>query len=249
MILSLIKHAENNQRKIFGLVLTALLALGSGGCRTATAPGAARSEPYRPITPQIETAAALDHPRQAPAPQTQQRLPPSPPVAENAVADQAEPRLRLLQPGDRLEVYLHGIPEPQQLPVVVDEAGFITMPLIGQVKVSGKTGSEVERQIENIYIKEEYYRNINCVVIPPTIQFFVRGEVKQPGRYPLTRDVTLLQAIALAGGYTEYAQPRRIAILRGSSSFNVNATRVERGEEPSPPIKPGDIIAVPRRWW
>lgn len=220
------------------------LMLGAAGCRTP-APEALRAEVYRPLPPE---RSAMETPVS-----TLPSRPPSRPDTEDAPVrhgvGEGEIRLRVLQPGDRLEIYLHGIPEPQQLPAVIDENGFITMPLIGQVRVAGMTGSEVERLIERLYVEQEFYRQITCVVIPPTIQFFMRGEVRQPGRYPLTRDVTLLQAIALAGGYTEYAQPRRVTVLRGPATFRVNVLRVERGEDPSPPIEPGDIIVVPRRWW
>lgn len=234
-----------------------MLALGSvfmvAGCR-APAPDADRSDPYRPTMPdfldqRMEPAAVAG---ERPSPPT---IPPptAPPAAETPVfpgideVTHAPARVRVLQPGDRLEVYLHGIPQPKELMVVVDEGGYITMPHIGQVNVSGKTGSEVERLIERRYIDEQYYRSITCVVIPPHVQFFVRGEVNQPGRFPLSRDVTLLQAIAMAGGYTDHASDRRITILRGSRSIEVNARNIERGRETSPPIKPGDIIVVPRR--
>ncbi len=249
-------------RRGYASVAMALIMLTLAGCRSAAPPQARRVDPYRPIVPDREYAVGVtsvgtpipDATTQAVATtetgdvsdgtQTTDTSPPSLETPERAGV-----RLRVIQPGDRLEVYLHGIPQPQQLPVVVDENGFMTMPMIGQVDVSGKTGSEVERLIERRYIDEGYFRSITCVVIPPNIQFFVRGEVKQPGRYPLTRDVTLMQAIALAGGYTEYAQPKRINVLRGASSFRVNAQRIERGEDQSPPIEPGDIIVVPRRWW
>lgn len=229
---------------------------GAGGCRT-TAPDAPRSEPYRPVTDGLDLGVAIiagrpetpvrpqtpptvpSVPRETPAPETA-AAPPSPPASET--------RLRTMQVGDRLEIYLHGIPNPQKLPVVIDENGFVTMPLIGQVRASGKTGSELERLIERMYIEKQFYRNVTCVVIPPPIEFFMRGEVRQPGRFPLHRDVTLPQAIALAGGYTEYAQPRRIRIHRGTESFVVDSRRIERGEVP-PSIEPGDIIVVPRRRW
>ncbi len=231
-------------------MLPLLLVFATAGCRSP-APDADRSEPYRPVAPDklaetaVPAAAAADP--VSPPPTVTLADPDLPQVAD--IAQPAAIRLRLLQVGDRLEVYLHGIPNPKELAAVVDEDGYITMPHIGQVQVAGKTGSEVERLIERRYIEEEYYRSVTCVVIPPRIQFFVRGEVKQPGRYPLTRDVTLLQAIAMAGGYTDHAQPRRINILRGSLSIDVNARNIERGQDPSPPIEPGDIIVVPRRRW
>lgn len=255
------KQIRAFRQKIGGLgciAMVALIAMISAGCRSPSPPLASRVDAYRPIAPGVENGSF------AAAPPTEASSPAmismegtgagdgTPLPSETAVpvpSARQEVRLRVIQPGDRLEVYLHGIPHPQQLPVVVDENGFITMPLIGQVPASGKTGSEIERLIEKRYIDGGIYRNITCVVIPPHTAFFVRGEVRQPGRYPLTRDVTLLQAIALAGGYTEYAQPRRIDIQRGTTSFRINAQRIERGEELSPPIQPGDIIVVPRRWW
>ncbi len=223
----------------------AVVLLVAGGCRTASPPQVMRAEPYRPVIEGRETTAvalvpATPEPATMPAPAS---------IAEVGRLRTAEPRLRTLRSGDRIEIYLHGIPNPQVLPAVVDESGFVTMPLLGPVQAAGKTGSELERLIEKMYIEQEYYRSITCVVIPPPIEFFMRGEVRQPGRFPLHRDVTLLQAIALAGGYTEFAQPRLVKIQRGTNSFTVDARRIERGEETPPPIEPGDIIVVPRRWW
>lgn len=252
------KHIKVLRQLIRGsgqVALVALVAMISVGCRSMSPPPASRVDVYRPVAPSPENGFLASAPTEASSPRITSTAGggmAAPPPAEGAgpaPSGRNEVRLRVIQPGDRLEVYLHGIPHPQQLPVVVDENGFITMPLIGQISAAGKTGSEIERLVEKRYVDDGIYRNITCVVIPPHTAFFVRGEVRQPGRYPLTRDVTLLQAIALAGGYTEYAQPRRIDIQRGSTSFRINAQRIERGEEVSPPIEPGDIIVIPRRWW
>ncbi len=229
-------------RTAWGVMTLLFMVLSCTGCRL-TMPDI-MSRIRRPATKLPEPEAiTLPDPIAIPVLNVQHQL------EESLDGHIGQTRLRVLQSGDRLEIYLHGIPESQNLPVVVDENGYITMPLIGQVRTAGKTASQLERLIEILYVEQDYYRSITCVVIPPRIEFFVRGEVRQPGRYPLTRDITLLQAIALAGGYTEYAQPRRINILRGSESFTVNARNIERGNKTSPPIKAGDVVVVPRRWW
>jgi polysaccharide export outer membrane protein len=74
----------------------------------------------------------------------------------------------------------------------------------------------------------------------------VRGEVLQPGRYKLTSGLTVVRALAAAGGYTEFANPRKVKILRGGKAFYVNLRELEQYPDRDIEIKPGDVMVVPR---
>jgi len=151
-----------------------------------------------------------------------------------------------LRARDPLVIQLIGIPEPAQLEFVIDDAGEISLPYLDPIRAEGLTLSELQRGIQRAYIDEGIYRRITVNVVIPTQSYFVRGEVRQPGRFPLTGGITVLQAIAAAGGYTEFANPRRINIIREGETLIENARQMEQNPEEDMPVKAGDVIIVPR---
>lgn len=154
---------------------------------------------------------------------------------------------RVLKRGDKVAIYLRDIPTPDQIKDEVDASGTVNLPLIGVVQVEGKTTSEVEDLIEKAYIEGGFYVKMSAIVTAEEDEYFVQGEVKREGRYPLTRDVTLLQAITTAAGYTDYAKRREIKIIRGEEVFVYDGERIEDRKDKDPLIKPGDIIIVQRK--
>ena len=162
----------------------------------------------------------------------------------------AEPiRYRRLKRGDKTAIFLRGIPISEDISEVVDDLGCVNLPLIGTVKLEGKTTSEAERLIENKYIHGGIYKSINVIIMSQPDKFLMQGEIKGPQKYGLVGDLTLLQAIAAAGGYTPYANPKKIQILRHNKKLYFNAVKIEDGKERDPLIRPEDIIFVPRKLW
>ena len=151
-----------------------------------------------------------------------------------------------LKPGDFIYVYLRGIPQEQQIEDQIDELGYITLPYINEVMAAGLTASDLERSIRSTYIDQQIYKNISVNVVLPSKFYYVRGEVKQPGRYPITANVTILQAIASAGGYTEFANSRKVQLLRGDKSQFISANDLERHPEKDVAVESGDVIVVHR---
>jgi polysaccharide export outer membrane protein len=91
----------------------------------------------------------------------------------------------------------------------------------------------------------------DTIVIPQADVVYVQGEVKTPGQVKFTRDLTILRAIAQAGGFTQLAAPNRVTLLREEDGKKSN-TRVKVSDmidEPSRdiPLRPNDIIIVPQR--
>jgi len=156
------------------------------------------------------------------------------------------PQAFALREGDHVLIYLRGIPEEQMIEDVVDEEGCITLPYLSRIKAAGLTTAQLEKKIRQAYISKKIYNDVTVNVVQPTRGFYVRGEVKQPGRFPLVGEMTLSRAIAQAGGYTEFANPGKIRIIRGDRTFYVNAKVIERHPERDIPITPGDVIVVPR---
>ena len=123
-----------------------------------------------------------------------------------------------MRPGDPIIITLRGIPGypggQQNIEGILDENGSINLPFLNFIEAAGKTASELEREILTRYVSEGYYRTLGVNIIIPTQSYFVRGEVRGPGRFPLTGGVTILQALAAAGGYTEFANKKS----RGSAA-------------------------------
>ncbi|MBF9149672.1 polysaccharide biosynthesis/export family protein [Novosphingobium jiangmenense] len=125
----------------------------------------------------------------------------------------------------------------------VDSTGNLSLQLLGQVKAVGLTLTELSALIER-RLREEGYMIAPKVAIDVLNYrpFYVLGEVGKPGSYPYVAGMTVLNAIALAGGYTYRAKQSKFELIRGPDnkkvSVDVNAT-----------VLPGDIIKVNERFF
>lgn len=153
-----------------------------------------------------------------------------------------------LKPGDPVIITLRGIPNmvEQNIEVQVDENGLINLPYINQVKAGGKTATEVEQAVQTTYLEKQIYKYITVNVVIPARSYYVRGEVRGPGRFPLMSRVTIVQAIAAAGGFTEFANPTKVEILRGSERIRVNVKELEQSPQRDRELEAGDVIIVYR---
>jgi len=156
-------------------------------------------------------------------------------------------RLRALDP---LVIMLLGIPQEKQMEVVIDEQGSITLPYIEEpIPAAGLTTSELEREIQCIYTENEIYREITVNIQTHAKIYYVEGEVKRPQEYVLNRRITLLQAIAAASGYTEYANKTKVTITRNGRVTTFNAKKIEKHPELDVPVEAGDRIKVHRSFF
>jgi protein involved in polysaccharide export with SLBB domain len=181
-------------------------------------------------------------------------VPPSPPSAP-AVAPAEDPavtlvsRGRVLQRGTRVTISLLSIPSPMVIEDKIDDQGRVSLPFIGQLRIAGMSTSAAEALIERTYIEEEFFVKVNATVVPEEQVFYIRGQVNRKGKFPMSRDVTLLQAISEAGGFTPFARESKIQITRhatGEIEFH-DAKRISKGQDPNPVIQPNDNINVHRR--
>jgi polysaccharide export outer membrane protein len=167
-----------------------------------------------------------------------------PPPATGVVGRTSPYRLRA---GDPVVVNLRDIlPRDETIEDIIDETGAINLPLIGRVVAAGRTTSELENEVQKRYIDEQYFKKITVNVVMPSQSYYVRGEVKAPGRFPLVTGVTMMQAIATAGGYTDWADPKKVKVMRGDKVMEYNARDLEKLPEKDPDVEPGDVIVVPR---
>lgn len=227
-------------------------ALLVAGCRTPAPDAGAELAPYLPDVPALEQLAGMAAEpvaQAAPAPAAPEAVS-APADATDVVGEATAPDLgmvRRLRHGDKVVVMLRGIPTPEDATDVIDESGEITLSLVGDLRIVDMTASEAEKAIRAAYMEGGYYSRINVMVLAQEDEYFVRGEVKREGRYPYTRELTLLQAVTTAGGYTEYARPSRVKVIRGEEVLWFDLERIEKLRDRDPGVKPGDIIVVPRR--
>nr|NUR38426.1 polysaccharide export protein [Sphingomonas sp.] len=132
----------------------------------------------------------------------------------------------------------------------VDLAGNISLPLIGQVRAVNLTTEQLDDQLtQKLGAKYLEHPDVSVAIKASTAHVVtVDGAVKEGGSFPVGGPISLIQAVAMAKGTTEDANPRRVAVFRTiggqrqAAAFDL--TSIRRGEMKDPQIYPGDIIVV-----
>ena len=146
--------------------------------------------------------------------------------------------------GDRVHIVVFGQKDlTGNYPV--DGTGRIAFPLIGEVQAGGLTAQQLAQEIAND-LNPEYLRNpkVSAEVLSYR-PFYILGEVTKPGSYPYVSGMTVINAVALAGGFTPRAKENDFSVTR----TEMNGKRVELDANQNTPVAPGDVITVPERWF
>jgi protein involved in polysaccharide export with SLBB domain len=148
-----------------------------------------------------------------------------------------------LGPGDqvRVTVFRH---EDLSGEFEIDGEGFFALPLVGEIMTAGLTARQLENEVE-IRLKSGGYL-VNPQVSIEVMNyrpFYIIGEVNNPGSYQYVNGMTVINAVALAGGFSYRAAQNDIVISRGGS----NGPQIEA--LPDTAVLPGDIIEVPERFF
>jgi len=156
-----------------------------------------------------------------------------------------------IAPNDLIEFDIFGVPDMKRS-VRVNASGVISLPLIGPVQVVGLTGQQAETQIAERY-QERYLQNPQVSVFIKeftTQRIAIEGAVLKPGIYPVTGQLSLLRALALAGGYAQYAELAEIMLYRSVNGERLSQTfdleKIRSGEQIDPEVLPDDVIVVKR---
>jgi polysaccharide export outer membrane protein len=158
----------------------------------------------------------------------------------------------LIGAGDILEITTWKEVDFSRAAILVRLDGMITFPLINDIQAKGQTPMQVKQAIEEKL--KDYVENPIVTVTVQTSgskRFYILGEVVNTGEYPLVKGLTVLQAFALAGGFTEWASKKEIILLRNEDGkekiFRVNYKDIIKGKDFSQNIKiqPDDTIIVP----
>lgn len=240
------------------LSIAILLSMAGGASAQAQRlPAATQPTGARP-------APAPTGPTQAPVAQPPAEAPRPPATSGSTVAPSSTPppsgpaRARSantapdyrLVPGDKLRIEVYRDAQlSQSLQVRPD--GKITLPLIGDVPAEGRTSTELRDAL--VTSLKEYNTNpVVTVIVVETVPpvFYVMGEVNSPGTFPIKGQVSAVQALAMAGGFKDFAKTTKIRILRkgkGGTQENLrfNYKDAAQGQGPEVYVQPGDTLIVP----
>jgi protein involved in polysaccharide export with SLBB domain len=154
-----------------------------------------------------------------------------------------------LKPADPIFVRFSGIMEQQALELVIDETGEIDLLHIDQsVVAAGLTTSELEDEIERLYIDGGIYKNVSVNVTMTAKVYYVQGEANAPGQFQLVSGTTLVQAIAGARGLTPFAS-KKVTVTRQGKIYTFSWKELEKNPSLDVKIEPGDVIKIWQSWY
>jgi polysaccharide export outer membrane protein len=158
-----------------------------------------------------------------------------------------------INPSDTLELTFAFTPEFNET-VTVQPDGYITLHGVGELPAAGQTLPELTESIKTAYSK--ILQDPEITVDPKDFEkpyFTVGGQVGKPGKFDWRADVTLTQAIAIAGGFTDASKHSQVLLFRRVSDqwteariINVKKMLSSRDLQEDPDLKPGDMLFVPK---
>ena len=152
-------------------------------------------------------------------------------------------------PRDVLEVTVFKVPDLSKV-VQVSEAGTINYPLVGELEAGGRTAREIEQDLTKL-LGTKYLQNPQIGVFVKEYnsqRVTVEGAVKKPGVYPIVGGMSLLQAVATAGGFENSADETILLIRQKSGSSSAgkfDVSKIRQGKAEDVPLEAGDVIVAP----
>jgi polysaccharide export outer membrane protein len=141
--------------------------------------------------------------------------------------------------GDVITVQVLGEEDLRREKIRLSDAATISYPILGEIRLAGKTVAELERLIRD-GLKGRYLVNPQVTVtINEYRSFFINGQIERPGGYPFIPGLTVRKAVSLAGGFKERASREKIFVIREE-----DRTQTPRKVDLNAAVHPGDIITV-----
>jgi polysaccharide export outer membrane protein len=157
-------------------------------------------------------------------------------------------------PGDSFDIIFELSPEFNQTGVAVQPDGYVTLHSVGDIYVQGQTVPELTQTLKQTYGKILHDPIVTVNLKDFEKPYFVAdGQVGKPGKYDLRGEVTLTQALAIAGGMNSEAKTSQVLLFRRISDewmeakvFNVKRMHIQGNLKEDPTIHPGDMLFVPK---
>jgi len=162
----------------------------------------------------------------------------------------AAPAARIIRPGDTIAVQVFREPELSAPKLVVDELGYVPLPLLGQVHAAGQTPAQLREviagQLGQRYLRHPQVTVAVTDVLPVTVA--VEGQVRTPGVFAVGANETLLTAVARAGSPAAEAKLNEVVVFRTVEGRRMGAVfdlaDIRAGRAPDPPLVDGDRVVV-----
>jgi polysaccharide export outer membrane protein len=138
--------------------------------------------------------------------------------------------------GDRILVTVYNEPD-LTIRARIDKSGVVNFPLLGNLSVSNKTPKQLASELEAKLLDGYMVKPLVSVLIEEYRPFYIRGEVRSPGVYPFSLELTVDQAVAIAGGFKDRASSSGWYIIRGKDKTKL---KVEKDTK----VLPGDVITI-----
>jgi protein involved in polysaccharide export with SLBB domain len=150
----------------------------------------------------------------------------------------------LLQPGEKIKITVYG-EEALTGEYDINPNGYVSMPLIGAIKATGRSQSEFARDVATKFSRGGFLQDPHVTVAVMQFKpFYVLGEATTPGEYPFRSGLNVHTAVAMAGGFT-YRASRSFVLIRHTGE---DVWKEYSLTEPVS-IAPGDLIRVPERYF
>jgi len=138
-------------------------------------------------------------------------------------------------------------PEPHT--VQVRDDGNIVLPYLGTLSAGGKSVTELEQEIHGLLVPD-YYKRLQVTILINSRTVTVSGEVRKPGSVAYRGEMSVIEAIASAGDFTDFAKKSNVIVTRTDGRIvKVNGKKARRDPHYDEPVYPGDKILVTRRWY
>jgi len=217
-------------------VAASVAALSLAAAIAFSLPALAQSMSGNPALPTYSPA--LPSPQGLP-PQPQQNLASTTPGTPSVPND---PGYQLGN-GDQLRITVFGQPDLTNN-YQVDGQGMLQFPLVGRIHAGGMTAGQLQQEIVH-KLSPDYIRNPSVSVEVMNYRpFYILGEVNKAGAYPYVSGMTVSQAVAFAGGFTYRAKDDNFEIDRTE-----NGQHAEIKANRDTPVRPGDVITIPERFF
>ena len=159
----------------------------------------------------------------------------------------------ILRPSDTIQLKIAGVPTNDAKVItaeyVIDGQGYINLPNLGRIKISGLTIIAAQTVIETGYRSHDIYTRPTITIMVGTVHRWVNvgGAIKTPQRIAYKPDLTVLAIINAAGGFSSSADQQKVRLLRADEVMIIDTNKIRANPSLDIPVEPGDRIEVPRQ--
>ncbi len=158
-----------------------------------------------------------------------------------------------LSAGDEISVTFSGAPE-LNTKQKIQPNGRVSLPTVGDISAAGRTVTSLQEQLTSLYQSHLQDPTVVVSLANASAGVYVSGEVLRAGKIPLDRPMTALEAVMEAGGFTKFANPRNVVVVRNHGGKNrqyvLNMNNTLNGTESTPfYVRPYDVIYVKQSNW